>query len=557
MQFGPFPLSDALGIRLAHTIRLAGKTLRKGRALTTGDIEALNAAGIQHVVGALLAADEIDEDTAAAAGAACIAGLNVAAQPASKGRCNLKATEDGLLVVDASGVDVLNAMDEALTLATLRPNALVRRGDVVATVKTIPFAVAQRTLDSWRTCNAPRLRVQPFIARKVALVMTSSSATSRKLLDSTEAVTRARVEALGSDLAIVLRCEHISPAIAAAVRGALDDGVNLVLIAGASVSKDRADVVPAGVTMAGGSVVHFGMPVEPGNMLLLAHVDDTPVINLPGCARSRRLNGFDWVLHRVLARLPLTPADIMAMGVGGLLASGDEQPSEGGESDDLPRIPPEIKDAARPPRIAAIVLAAGRSARMGAENKLCCTVDGIPMVRRAVTATLASRCVQTLVVTGHDAPRVESAIGDLPVSYVHNAEYASGMASSLRAGLRALPRDVDGAVIVLGDMPHLQARHLDALIQAFDPVAPAIVVPEFEGRRGNPVLWPAAYFSRMQQLSGDQGARSLLEADASNVVRVVSADAAVCLDVDTPEQLAALSSPLSSRPQESHAHSRD
>lgn len=530
MRFGRFGLDDAIGVRLAHTLRLPGRTLRKGRVLDAEDIAALGAAGFNDVDGARLAADEADEDTAAALAAAAFAGPGIVAQAAAKGRCNLKAAADGVLLVDAERVRAANRIDEALTLATSTPWRAVRAGEVVATVKTIPFAVANATIHAWRAVAASidttPLRIAPFAARRVALIATTSTATTEKLLANTTAVTRARLEALGSALALDLRCPHDAGSLRAALTQVAAAGAEIILIAGASVSKDRGDVVPAAIAAAGGEIVHFGMPVEPGNMLLHARLGDIPVVNLPGCARSRRTNGFDWLLQRLLAGLSVTATDIMDMGIGGLIHSGDADAADEG-------IPP----AARPPRVAALVLAAGRSSRMGARNKLLCEVDGGAMVCRAADAALGSRCVQTLVVTGHQAPEVESALGARPVSLVRNPDYADGMATSLRCGLRALPRDLDGVVVLLGDMPGITASHVDRLLAAFDLAAPAIVAPERGGRRGNPVLWPVRHFGEMMALEGDQGARALLGRYGDNLLTVPIDDDAIFADVDTPADL--------------------
>ncbi|MEZ5477171.1 MAG: molybdopterin-binding/glycosyltransferase family 2 protein [Thiolinea sp.] len=536
MKFAYFPVAEALGVQLAHTQRLAGRTLRKGRVLEQADLDALAANAVEQVMGARLEAGELDEDQAAARGAELLANAHILPQVAAHGRCNLQATVDGVLQVDAATIDALNRCDAALTLATLAPFTPVRAGQVVATLKTIPFAVAEQTLTTWQTLieqsEALPLQLAPFQAHRVALIMSGDGELPDKLFDNTAAVTRARLESLGSELRWVLRCAHTTPAVRTTLAAVRDEGAQLILIAGASVSKDREDTVPSGITAAGGEMVHFGMPVEPGNMLLYARLGAIPVLNLPGCARSRRTNGLDWLLQRLLAGLAVTADDIMGMGVGGLIASGSEhRDASGVAAAPLP---------ARTARIAAIVLAAGRSSRMGERNKLCIEIDGVPMLRRVVDSALASRCVQTLVVSGHEAVAVETVLQDYPVSWVHNAGFAEGMATSLRCGLRALPMDLDAVLILLGDMPRLTAAHLNALLDAFDPVAPAIIVPEYAGRRGNPVLWPRRYFAEMQRLSGDQGARTLLEKYADEVVQVPSIDEAIFWDVDTPQALAQL-----------------
>jgi molybdenum cofactor cytidylyltransferase len=240
------------------------------------------------------------------------------------------------------------------------------------------------------------------------------------------------------------------------------------MISGTTVPKDRADTVPAAIVAAGGEIVHFGMPVEPGNMLLLARIGAVPVIILPGCARSRRSNGLDWVLQRMLAGLPMGREQIMAMGVGGLIRS----PAEADE--DETAVQPE---PARAPgrRVAALVLAAGSSSRMGGANKLLQPVGGVPMLRRAVNAALASRCTSV-----RWSPVLPQRMRrGLPRrarrAFTHNPDHADrhGLLAALRPGRAAA--DADAAVVLLADMPFIDGDHIDRLIAAFDPEQPGIV----------------------------------------------------------------------------------
>jgi molybdenum cofactor cytidylyltransferase len=191
--------------------------------------------------------------------------------------------------------------------------------------------------------------------------------------------------------------------------------------------------------------------------------------------------------------------------------------------------------------IAAIVLAAGRSTRMGAANKLLADVGGKPMVRHVVEAALASQAMPVLVVTGHQADEVSAALAGLDVAFVANPDYAMGLSTSLKAGIRAVSKGVDGALVLLGDMPRIEAAHLDAMIAAFASEAgSAIVVPVHRGQRGNPVLWPAALFGDILALQGDVGARRLMARHASQVREIDLGTDAVLMDVDTPEALARL-----------------
>jgi molybdenum cofactor cytidylyltransferase len=281
------------------------------------------------------------------------------------------------------------------------------------------------------------------------------------------------------------------------------------------------------------------MPVDPGNLLLLGQVEGRVVLGLPGCARSPKVNGFDWVLERLVAGLPVGPGEIMRMGSGGLLAEIPSRPLPRAEA----RPAPEAKREAKPPgaRIGALLLAAGRSRRMGGPNKLLAEVEGAPMVAHVARRLLASRARPIVAVLGNQADEVEAALGKLPVEKIRNPEFAGGLSTSLKRGIAALPSDLDGALICLGDMPLVTGRHLDRLIAAFNPLeGRAIIVPTRRGKRGNPVLWSKRFFPEMAELAGDVGAKHLIGEHAELVGEIEMDDDAILVDIDTPEGLDAL-----------------
>ncbi len=187
-------------------------------------------------------------------------------------------------------------------------------------------------------------------------------------------------------------------------------------------------------------------------------------------------------------------------------------------------------------KVGAIVLAAGRSSRMGA-NKLVADLDGRPVVAHVVGA-LAAAALPVLVVTGHDPAAVEAAISGPEIAFVHAADYARGMSRSLAAGLAAVPAEWTSALLCLGDMPRIRPETCRALA-ALAGSAPA-VVPVFAGRRGHPVLWDRSQFAALAAISGDTGGRALLAALGDAVRELPVDDAGILLDADTPEALAAL-----------------
>jgi molybdenum cofactor cytidylyltransferase len=281
------------------------------------------------------------------------------------------------------------------------------------------------------------------------------------------------------------------------------------------------------------------MPVDPGNLLLLGHVGPVPVLGLPGCARSPKVNGFDWVLERLVAGVPVGPRDIMRMGAGGLLAEIPSRPLPRAEASPAPDAKPVEKQPPGP-RIAVLLLAAGRSSRMGS-NKLLAEIDGRPMVARTARRLLSSHARPIIAVLGNQADAVDDALGKLPVERVRNPAFAEGLSTSLKRGIAALPPDTDGVIVCLGDMPLVAGRDLDRLIAAFNPLeGRAIIVPTRRGKRGNPVLWASRFLPEMAELAGDVGAKHLIGEHADLVCEVEMDSDGVLVDVDTPDALAAL-----------------
>lgn len=530
MIFGDLALDRAEGAILAHSVRADGRVFSKGRVLSAQDIADLRAAGIGNVIAVRLEADDVDEDSAASALARACAGENISIGAAFTGRANLFAATDGLVVLDRARVDQINLIDESITVATVPPYEIVEKGQMAATIKIIPFAAPREKLDqALALLQQPLMRIAPWRGRMAGLVSTLLPGGKKSLLDKNLQALTGRLAHMGVNPVLERHCAHDAAELAGMIRELIGLGCSPVFIFGASAIVDRRDVIPAGIEAAGGEVLHMGMPVDPGNLLLLGRAGQVPVVGLPSCARSPKLNGFDWVLQRLMADVPVTPEDIMRMGAGGLLKEIPTRPQ--------PRAgrAPAMRRAAK---IAALVLGAGRSQRMGARNKLLIRINGQFMIAR-VTAQIAEAGIEhCLVVTGHEAVEVRAALADSNAGFVHNPDYAKGLSSSLRAGIQALPRDVDGVLICLGDMPDIRASHLRKLIAAFDPVeGRSICVPAYQGKRGNPVLFGAQFFAEMMAVAGDTGAKHLIGEHSEQVCEVAMDDAAVLLDLDTPQAM--------------------
>jgi molybdenum cofactor cytidylyltransferase len=530
MKFGPASPADAVGGVTVHTLRQGSLVLKKGTTVGPNEVEALNRAGVKEVVVVRLEDGDVSEDVAAGSIARAIAGDGVDVERAFTGRSNLFAARAGVLVVDRAAVDGINRVDEAITFATLPAFKAVVSGEMIATVKIVPFGIEASLCEmAVAAAGTGRMSVAPYKIKRVGIVSTILPGLAPKVIEKTLRVTADRLAPAGASIVAERRVPHEEAALAASIRELLGLGAELVIVFGASAIADRRDVIPAALEEVGGEIEHFGMPVDPGNLLLIGNAGGIPVMGAPGCARSPVENGFDWVLTRLLAGLKVTRADLTGMGVGGLLMEIVTRPQ--------PRKPPESEGNRD---IAAVVLAAGRSTRMGGPNKLLAELGGKPLVRIVTEQVLGSKASSVTVVTGHQAAEVEKALAGLKVKFVRNPDFAAGLASSVRTGIAAVPETADGAVVCLGDMPLIDARLIDRLIEALAPDrGHLIAVPVSDSRRGNPVLWSRRFFKELMTLDGDIGARNLIARHAEAVVEVAVEGHGAFLDIDTPEALAA------------------
>lgn len=335
MKFGTVALGDARDAVLAHSIRLPDGTLRKGVQLGEAELARLRAAGLAEVLVARLEAEDVPEDQAAAQMAAALAGAGVEAGAATTGRVNLYAAQGGLLRLDVERIHAANRVHESVTIATLLSDTVVEEGQMLATVKVIPYAAPGGALAA--ACAAvqgaiPAVRIGAWTGMRVALVLTRLPATADTVLAKMRGAVSGRLGPLGGQIVSESVVPHDTQALQACLRLLCnsDAAPELVLISGIAATVDRGDVVPAAILAAGGAVLHAGMPVDPGNLLVLGELAGggkiIPVVGIPTCARSPKLNGFDFVLRRYAAGEPVTRDDIVAMGVGGLLTEIETRP---------------------------------------------------------------------------------------------------------------------------------------------------------------------------------------------------------------------------------------
>lgn len=340
MKFGSVPVRDAHGAILAHGVPIA--SLSKGIVLGDGHIATLQALGIEAVTVARLSETDVGEDDAATLLAKALVpnasdqGLRLT--KAKAGRVNLFAHRAGLLMLDIDRIMALNRIDPMITVATLPDLKRVTAGVMIATIKVISYGVPRHHVEQACSAIAAQIdetaapfaiSIRPAVLKTATLIETHhaggrTAPKGRRVLDD-------RLDRLGCNLIETLDVPHEEAAIAQAISKAQGQ---VVFILTASATSDINDTAPAGLRRAGGRVHHYGMPVDPGNLLFLGAIDDgssgaiagpRSVIGLPGCARSPALNGADWVLERIICGLPVSSDDISAMSVGGLLKEISER----------------------------------------------------------------------------------------------------------------------------------------------------------------------------------------------------------------------------------------
>ena len=336
MKFETTALGDALGTILGHNVHddSGRRVLRKGRALGEAELLLLADLGRDRVFAARLEPGDVDEDEAARRVAEVVAGAGLTRRGSTTGRVNFHARELGVLRVDAEALDRINDC-EGVTLATLPNHSVARAGKMVATTKILPYAVPEKTVAAAeRVAAAPVIRVDRLAPRRAGLIVSGTVGRGQsegrdRLVHGFENAFRQRLELLNSELSEVRFVpldgdRGVESLTLAAAR--LAPNVDLVVLAGETAIQDRHDLAPSAIEAAGGTVICYGAPVDPGNLLLLAELGGTPVLGAPGCARSPKRNIVDLVLPRLLAGDRLTRRDITSLGHGGLLEDVPERP---------------------------------------------------------------------------------------------------------------------------------------------------------------------------------------------------------------------------------------
>ncbi len=518
MWFGELKTEDCVACILAHSLKVSGKKISKGTLLDHSMVKELSEHGYDSLTVARLEESDIPEDEAATRLSIAVCGSGVRVETAHTGRVNLYAACDGLFVFDRDSIIAINSVTESITLSVIAENQWVLAGRMIGTAKIIPYGVAQEDLTKAISYASDLMVCKPH-AKRAVLIQTTFSAIKTSTLDKTAKTTAQRLQARSSDLIKELRCDHAIDNVADALATAGSLQPDLVLIVGASAISDRFDVLPSAVMRCKGHVQRVGIPVDPGNLLMLAELGGMPVVGMPGCARSVKHNGLDLLLDRIICDIEITDAWLNSLCIGGLLGEMHDRPQ--------PRV------VATPGnRVAALVLAAGSSKRAGETNKLLYPFKDKTLVGAVIETVLKSSVMTSLVVTGHQRERVEEAIKQYDIEVCHSVKYSSGMAHSLAMGISRL-QTYDAVLVCLADMPHVSTDVINKIVASADGAKNKIVVPVYNQQRGNPVLIGRTFFDSLLQHEGDSGARYLIQQYPDQVIEVEVDTDSVLRDYDT------------------------
>lgn len=322
MRVAKVPLNQAAGHILLHN--QAGpdgrKALKKGQRLTAADITLLRDLGREQVYIAILAQDDLDENEAARRLGQIMTSQGLEPSSATTGRVNLMATLTGLFKVNVESLMAFNDII-GITLATIPNHTVVQPKTMVGTIKIIPYGLPRADLAAAEAiAGASRLvEVKPFVVQQAVLITTGSVTAREKVIESFTPALRDRLAGYKTALLEGPYVPEDEDEISQALQWALHSGAKMILVAGETSIMDVDDITPRAIKAVGGEIVHYGMPVEPGNLMLLAYCGDIPIVGAPGCAKSRGYNVVDMVLPRLAVGERLTRRDLIALGHGGLL----------------------------------------------------------------------------------------------------------------------------------------------------------------------------------------------------------------------------------------------
>nr|ADI18957.1 molybdopterin biosynthesis enzyme [uncultured Rhodobacterales bacterium HF0010_10C01] len=522
---------ESLGSVIAQTYNLPGKTISKGTFVTSEIVGYLKEGEVQNILCAVPDDGDIHEDEAANIISNAIDRSHIYIDTASTGRVNFKSRSLCLVRYKRDLIKKVNMVDESIAFSIVEHNQLLAKNDLIATLKIIPFFTQKKYVDQVLSIldKNELFKTHNLNKKEVSLIQTSFEWQKKSMFKATSNVTRNRLEALDCSLNEEKLISHDYNLLRSEIRSSIESGIDILLISGASAIIDRSDYIPKAILSEGGEITQYGLAVDPGNLLLVGKIAETIIIGMPGCARSPKLNGFDWVLQLLMADIPVDKEELAEMGAGGLLMEIASRP--------LPRALSKSVNK-REKKIMGVILAAGNSTRMGKDNKLLKNIDGAPLIRKIALEITKSDLDGCSIVLGYQSDKVADVIKDLNINLILNPLWKEGQASSLKAALNSLTSSYSDLLIMLGDLPGIKSGHINRIIKehlSSENRRSKITIPSFKGEKGNPVIWGRSFFHDLSNLEGDVGGRVLFGQHPAAINLIEMDDPAVVTDTDTPE----------------------
>ena len=517
---------ESEGYLLFHSVFVKKGRLRKGKIISADDIEAIVEAGIKEIYVGEIESNEIDENNASRVIAQAISSNNFSLSPTFSGKTNITSKYDGLVQVNESNVLKINQISSNIAISSLNNHDIVYRGDHVLSIKSISYSVKKLHLNKIvNFLNKKKLiSLKRFKPLKFGIIYSNSVNEKDSLIEKTKKSIRTRITDYNSSIMVECTSNHDFSSLKESIEKLINMDLDVILLFLSSSVCDYNDIVPQIITKIGGKIKSYGMPVDPGNLTLSGCFGGIEIIAAAGSARSESLNGLDWHLNCLHASIKTNQKMVNSLGVGGLLKDVDSA---------IKRKKISKKIVTKKPNIAAVVLCAGESKRMGEINKLLLKVNDKTIIRNYVENISKSNISEVVIVTGHQSKDIELELKNYDLRFVFNNDYKKGMSTSLKAGIKSLGKTIDAVMICLPDMPLIGICEINKLIEYYNPsIGNEICIATSHGQRGNPVLWDKKYFKALMNISGDKGGRDLLPTFIDKAIEVNLGEAVV-FDIDT------------------------
>ena len=516
---------ETFGYLLIHSVFLKDGRIRKGKIIDKDDISLMKKSGIEKVYVGEFGEDDISENSASSLIAKAIATNEFSISPTLSGKTNITSTSDGLIEIYEDNVKNLNNLSPNIAVSTLNNHDVIYRGDHIVSVKIISYSISSSDLDKIIKFLKKNKIIKPkkFKSMRFGVIYTTAKNEKISLIEKAKKSLKSRISDYNSTIMEERVISHDYLTIKENIDQLKDHNINCILLFLSTSITDVNDIVPSVINDLGGEIKSFGMPIDPGNLTLSGKIAELNIIVAAGSARSDSLNGLDWHLNCIHANIEVTQEMVNSLGVGGLLKDIDFAVKR-------KRVSKAIDT--KKSNIAAVVLCAGESKRMGIRNKLLLKVEGKSLIRRYIDNISKSNVSEIVIVTGHQSFEIEKELDGFDLKFIHNEKYKDGMSTSLNTGINSLSKNINAAIICLPDMPMIGIYEINKLIEYYNPkIGNEICVATYNDQRGNPVLWDRKYFEKLMQITGDKGGRYLLPKFIDKSVEVKLGEA-VTFDVD-------------------------